>query len=184
MDCSLPGSSVHGISEASIPEWAAISFSRISSQPRDWTQVSHIAGGFFTSWATRETLDLQGILRTFLYFRNGVLFSVPAMDSIALHLPYHDKASAMQAFSKINSHSVMMSLCVLSCVQPFVIPWISPPDSSVHGDSPGKNSGVGCHSILQGIFSTQELNQISCIACRFFARWATREAHLWWCLEM
>ena len=34
----------------------------------------------------------------------------------------------------------------------------SPPDSSVHGDSPGKNTGVGCHALLQGIFSTQESN--------------------------
>ena len=36
----------------------------------------------------------------------------------------------------------------------------SPPGSSVHGDSPGKNSGVGCHALLlQGIFPTQESNQ-------------------------
>ena len=39
MDCSLPGSSVHGISQARILEWVAISFSRGSSGPRDWTQV-------------------------------------------------------------------------------------------------------------------------------------------------
>ena len=37
-----------------ILEWVAFPFSRGSSQPRDWTQVSHIAGWFFTSWATRE----------------------------------------------------------------------------------------------------------------------------------
>ncbi|MES6266278.1 hypothetical protein U6R57_12305, partial [Cutibacterium acnes] len=49
MDCSPPGSSVHGILQARILEWVAISFSRGSSQPRDQTQVSHIAGGFFTS---------------------------------------------------------------------------------------------------------------------------------------
>ena len=34
----------------------------------------------------------------------------------------------------------------------------SPPGSSVHGDSPGKNAGVGCHALFQGIFSAQELN--------------------------
>ena len=44
MDCSLPGSSVHGISQARILEWAAIRFSRVSSQPRDQTRVSCIAG--------------------------------------------------------------------------------------------------------------------------------------------
>ena len=84
---------------------------------------------------------------------------ISEMDSIALKFPYHDKASAMQTFSKVNLHSVMMSVCVFSCVRPFAIPWTSPPDSSVHGDSPGKNSGLGCHSLLQGTFSTQESNR-------------------------
>ena len=44
----------HGILQARILEWVAIPFSGGSSQPRDWTQVSCIAGGFFTSWVTRE----------------------------------------------------------------------------------------------------------------------------------
>ena len=54
MDYSPPGSSVHGISQARILEWVAISFSRGSSQSRDQTRVSHIAGRRFTIWATRE----------------------------------------------------------------------------------------------------------------------------------
>ena len=54
MDCSLPGSSVPGILQAGILEWVAISFSRRSSQPRDRTWVSHIAGRRFTIWATRK----------------------------------------------------------------------------------------------------------------------------------
>ena len=45
---------VHGILQARILEWVAIPFSRGSSQPRDRTHTSHIAGRFFTSWATRE----------------------------------------------------------------------------------------------------------------------------------
>ena len=48
MDCSLPGSSVHGISHARILEWVANSFSRGSSQHSDQTQVSYIAGRFVT----------------------------------------------------------------------------------------------------------------------------------------
>ena len=48
VDCSLPGSSVHGILQTRILEWIAISFSRGSSRPRDWTWVSHIAGRCFT----------------------------------------------------------------------------------------------------------------------------------------
>ena len=54
MDCSPPGSSVHGIFQARILECVAIPFSRGSSWPRDWTQVSCIAGRFFTFWGTRE----------------------------------------------------------------------------------------------------------------------------------
>ena len=55
MDCSLPGSSIHGILQARILEWVAISFSRGSSQPRDRTRVSHIAGRLFAVQATRES---------------------------------------------------------------------------------------------------------------------------------
>jgi len=54
--CSVVSDSLqpHGILQARILEWVAVPFSRGSSQPRDRTQVSHIAGGFFTNWATRE----------------------------------------------------------------------------------------------------------------------------------
>ena len=57
MDCSLPGSSVHGIFQAIVLEWIAISFSRGSSQPRDRIRVSHIVDRHFTVWATREVLN-------------------------------------------------------------------------------------------------------------------------------
>ena len=48
---------VHGILQARILEWVAFPFSRGPSQPRDQTQVSCTAGGFFTSWATREAQE-------------------------------------------------------------------------------------------------------------------------------
>ena len=48
---------VHGILQARIVEWVAFPFSKGSFQPRDRIQVSHIAGGFFTSWATREAQE-------------------------------------------------------------------------------------------------------------------------------
>ena len=54
---SLPGPSVHGILQARILEWVANSFSRGSSRLRDRTQVSCIAGTFFTIWATRDIAD-------------------------------------------------------------------------------------------------------------------------------
>ena len=47
MDCSPPGSSVYGILQAQILEWVAITSPGESSRPRDWTQVSHIAGRLF-----------------------------------------------------------------------------------------------------------------------------------------
>ena len=56
MDCSLSGSSVHGIFQARVLEWVAISFSRGSSWPRNRIQVSCIAGRCLTVWATREAL--------------------------------------------------------------------------------------------------------------------------------
>ena len=55
-DCSPPGPSVQGILQARILEWVAMPSSRGSSQPRDPTQVSYIAGGFFIIWVTRGAL--------------------------------------------------------------------------------------------------------------------------------
>ena len=52
MDCGPSGSSVHGILQARILEWVAMPFSRGSSQPRDQTLVSCIAGRFFTIWGS------------------------------------------------------------------------------------------------------------------------------------
>ena len=58
MDCSPPGSSVHGISQARTLEWVAISFSGESSQPRDWTGASYVSGidrWVLSHWVTRES---------------------------------------------------------------------------------------------------------------------------------
>ena len=61
IDCSPPGSSVHGVLQARTLEWVAIPFSRGSSWPRDQTQVSCTAGRFLTLWSTRKA---QGTLHT------------------------------------------------------------------------------------------------------------------------
>ena len=50
----------------------------------------------------------------------------------------------------------------------------SPPGSSVHGDSLGKNIGGGYYDLFQGIFPTSDQTQVSCIAGGFFTIWATR----------
>ena len=59
MDCSPPGSSVHGILRAKILEWTAISFSRGASRPRDRTRAAALTGGFFTTEPTREALGTK-----------------------------------------------------------------------------------------------------------------------------
>ena len=53
-------------------EWVAFPFSRGSSQPRDGTQVSHIEGGFFTSWATREALILRNNKNRIVKFKVSI----------------------------------------------------------------------------------------------------------------
>ena len=64
LDCSPPGSSVHGILQATV---LAMPSSRGSSWPRDWTQVSHIAGRFFTIWATSKA-QLEPVFISFFSF--------------------------------------------------------------------------------------------------------------------
>ena len=73
MDCSLPGSSICGIFQARIVEWVAISFSRRSSWPRDWTWFSCIASRLFTVWATTVFEGLS--LMIFLSFNSLKLVS-------------------------------------------------------------------------------------------------------------
>ena len=74
MDCSLLGSSVHGILHPRIMEWIAISFSNGSSQPRDQTQVTHMAGRLFTDWVTREALPWLDIK-----FEDASYWNVPVL---------------------------------------------------------------------------------------------------------
>ena len=67
MGCSLPGSSIHGIFQAIVLEWIAISFSGGSSQPRDRTRVSCIVDRRFTVWATREVIMILVHLKAALF---------------------------------------------------------------------------------------------------------------------
>ena len=65
--------SVHEILQARILEWVAFPFSRETPQPRDWTQVSRIAGRFFTSWATREA---QHIINQLYFNKNQSIWKI------------------------------------------------------------------------------------------------------------
>ena len=121
VNCSLSGSSVHGILQARILEWVAMPSSRGSSQPRDLTQVSHIASGFFTIWPTREAQDysisslslLQGIFLT-QELNQGLLhcrqfayqlsYQGSPQDSMALVQKQRDQSNRM-ASPEINPPS-------------------------------------------------------------------------------
>ena len=73
-------------------------------------------------------------------------------------------------------HYSLLCLVIQSCLtlcDP--MDW-GPPGSSVHGDSPGKNTGVGWHALLQGVFPTQGSNPGLPHCRQFFTSWATREA--------
>ena len=75
--------------------------------------------------------------------------------------------------------SLMISVLSQSCLTLCDPMDCSPPGFSVHGDSPGKNTGVGCHALLQGE-QPRDQTQVSCIVGGFFTVCATREAHEYW----
>ena len=83
----------------------------------------------------------------------------------------------MASTMPFRSRALIIVLVPQSCLSLCDPMGCSPPDSSVHGDSPGKNAGVGCHFLLQEIFPTKGSSQVSCIAGRFFIIWITRKAH-------
>ena len=103
MDCSPPGSSVHGILQARILEWVAIPFSRGSSQPRDWTQVSRIAGGFLPTEPKGKPKKtgvgslslLQGI-----FLAQGSNPGLPQGRQILYHLSHQGSTVALLVMAK------------------------------------------------------------------------------------
>ena len=128
-DCSLPGSSVHGISQAKVLEWLAIAFSRGFFQPRDQTHISCIGKWILYQWAAREIpLNSYMLLLLLLEVASVVFHSVRPHGQQPTRLPR---------------------------------PW----------DSPGKNTGVGCHFFLKfmKVKSESEVPQ----SCRLFTTpWA------------
>jgi len=90
------GLRVHGILQARIREWVAVPFSRWSSQPRDRTQVSLIAGRFFTNWATREARSVQ-----FSSITQSCLTLCDPMDHSTPGLPVHHQLSE---FTQTHAH--------------------------------------------------------------------------------
>ena len=91
VDCSLPGSSVHGIVQARMLAWVAIPFSRGFSQPRDRTLVSCIAGKFFTVWVTRKALYY---CYYYYYFWPRSMWNLSSLTTDWTHVPCTQSAES------------------------------------------------------------------------------------------
>ena len=94
MDCSLPGSSVHGIFQARILEWVAISFSRGPSQPRDPTQVACV------SYIGRQILHASATWDTKITHASQQLRPLAATAELVLESP-HTKTKVLCAMTKV-----------------------------------------------------------------------------------
>ena len=67
---------------------------------------------------------------------------------------------------RLQCHACLCAKSLQSCLTLLGPMDCSPPSSSVHGDSSGKNTGVGCHALFQGIFLTKRMNpHLSCVLC-------------------
>ena len=115
MDSCPPGSSVHGISQARILEWLAISYFRGSFQPRDQTQVSCIAGRFFTIQVTRESSKVIILIIALLRYNSHTIQLIYQQYSIQWIL----------VCSQNSAPFIIVVAQSLSCVQLFVTPWIA-----------------------------------------------------------
>ena len=120
MDCSPPGSSVHGILQARILEWAAISFYRGSSWPRDQTQVSCTAGRYFT---TEPPGKPQVFLLQVHCQRKGHIKAWISEDHLEFYLPHpwshlekesHDENWGAKKIPVIQRHKKADRKCYLS----------------------------------------------------------------------
>ena len=87
--CDPMDNTVHGILQTRILEWVAFPFFRGSSQPRNWTQVSHIAGGFFTSWTPRETFVLYSLKITLCKMLHNLWSLEYRRDTHVIHVHWN-----------------------------------------------------------------------------------------------
>ena len=160
MNCSPPGSSVHGLLQARLMKWVVIPISRRSSQPRDRTQVCCIAGIFFTDWATREgqwgtVMVLPLLFFTFPKLTMCLCVCVCAFPkSVPLFYIWGKKTWTWKS---------------LSCVQLFATPW------TIRGILQARIVEWVAFSFSRRSSQPRDRTQVSHIAGRFFTSWATRE---------
>ena len=135
---------VHGILQATILEWVAFPFSRGSSQPRDQTQVSQIAGGFFTSWATTEALY---VLTSHFILKSSVGVAVSLWQGIRALEP--DSVCAQSC----PTHFSLMNSSVHGILQARILEWVATSSSRGILLTQGLNPHH-LHFLLAGRFST------------------------------
>ena len=97
-NCSPPGSSVHGILQAKMLEWVAMPSSRGSSQPRNWTCVSCIAGEFFTTWSPRMPY-FHGLLAQYKFVEELSMWSCQfRLQSLSFDYIKNERANSGSCF--------------------------------------------------------------------------------------
>ena len=164
---------VHCISDAILPSHPLSSppytFLKLTSPPHKLSMNAERVIPIF--YILDHTLNCRIWIHTWrLHFipRYSAIFSVPFQHSVITELNI-----CLYCFLYLMGSLLWLfaQLCLTLC-NPMVC---SPPGSSVHRDSQGKNTGEGCHVLLQGIFPTQGLNPGLSIVGRFFTIWTTRE---------
>ena len=125
---ATPWTIFHGTLQSRILEWVAFPFPRGSSQSRDWTQNSGIAGGFFTNWATREThthrdSTVFALLQT--SFNDHQHKTHPINYSHAVHycqIPWHFKFSCYSIFHFKND-ILQIQVCLVKLYVTSSVHW-------------------------------------------------------------
>ena len=158
MDCSPPGSSVHGILQARRLNCVAIPFSRGPSQPKDWTQISCTAGSFFTVWATREAQIAEMRVKQPSSMSPDTCHTQKSTKFLNLRYP---------GFPSLTIISDVQIICLLCCKPSASCSAVSdslwhhglysPSGSSVHGIFQARMLEC-CQALLQEIFPTQGSN--------------------------
>ena len=172
LDSSPPGSSVRGIFQTRILAWVVISFSRGSSWPRDQTCVSCVADRFFTGWAIREALIFLTVWQLGSKWKSMKEISRSYQFSLVLdwkivsffcciHIQGKGKQSPPNGRNDkntqppwINQHFLdqLFYRTAAKSLQSCLTLWPHrerPTRLPSPWDSPGKNTGVGCHFLLQ-----------------------------------
>ena len=139
MDYSLPGSSVHEISQARILEWVPISYSRGSPQPRDQTCVSCIGRQILYHWATREAP-----CRIYIFLSSQTEKAMATHSStLAWKIPWTEGPGGLQSMGSLGvGHDWATSLSLFSFMH-WRRKW-QPTPVFLPGESQGQGSLAGC----------------------------------------